>query len=147
MSIRSFAAHLGVSERLVSEWEKAAEQIHPRPVNQHALDSVLAASSIEVQTRFSLLIDVTVRGETSLESGTDALQDFAQHQARHPVDGKLMTLVEDGTFLCGTEADQPVWLSAFYIDVFPTTNADYERFVQATGHASPPALDRIRRGP
>ncbi|MET8993418.1 helix-turn-helix domain-containing protein [Nonomuraea wenchangensis] len=34
MSIRQFAAHLGVSERLVSKWEAGGEKLHPRPVDQ-----------------------------------------------------------------------------------------------------------------
>jgi DNA-binding transcriptional regulator YiaG len=56
MSIRAFSAHLGVSERMVSKWEKGCENIRPRPVNQHALDSSLAASGAEVQARFSVLL-------------------------------------------------------------------------------------------
>ena len=36
MSIREFAAHLGISERMVSKWEAGREAIHPRPVNQAA---------------------------------------------------------------------------------------------------------------
>jgi formylglycine-generating enzyme required for sulfatase activity len=58
------------------------------------------------------------------------------HQVRHPIDGKLMTLVEEGIYLAG-ENNEPVSLPAFYIDVFPTTNADYARFVAATGHPAP----------
>jgi DNA-binding transcriptional regulator YiaG len=55
MSIRAFAAHLGVSERMISKWEKGDIEIHPRPVNQHALDSSLAASGAEVHARFTEL--------------------------------------------------------------------------------------------
>jgi transcriptional regulator with XRE-family HTH domain len=136
MSIRSFAARLGVSERMVSKWEKAADSIHPRPVNQNALDSLLAASSVEVQTRFKLLIDAPVSEGDPQEGPSEALQDFALHQARHPIDGKLMTLVDAGTYLSG-DVGEPRWLPAFYIDVFPTTNTDYERFIAATGYAAP----------
>jgi hypothetical protein len=56
MSLREFAAHLGVSDRMVSKWEAAADRIHPRPVNQEALDTSLARSSDEVQARFTLLL-------------------------------------------------------------------------------------------
>ncbi|MGH3468647.1 MAG: helix-turn-helix domain-containing protein, partial [Thermocrispum sp.] len=38
MSIREFAAHLGVSDRMVSKWEAAGEHFQPRPMNQAALD-------------------------------------------------------------------------------------------------------------
>ncbi|HET6953646.1 MAG TPA: SUMF1/EgtB/PvdO family nonheme iron enzyme [Acidimicrobiales bacterium] len=63
-------------------------------------------------------------------------QQVTHVQAHHPVDGKLMTLVEAGVFLSGRD-NEPVWLDAFYIDVHPTTNADYARFVAATGHPTP----------
>lgn len=39
MSLKDFAAHLGVSERIVSNWEAGKENIKPRPVNQAALDT------------------------------------------------------------------------------------------------------------
>jgi formylglycine-generating enzyme required for sulfatase activity len=143
MSIRAFAAHLGVSERMVSKWEKGADAIHPRPVNQQALDSSLAASSSDVQVRFAKLIgDMPARStaDGSDEEATDGLNSLLpteeQHQVRHPIDGKLMALVEAGVYLSG-ENNEPIFLPAFYIDVFPTTNADYARFVAATGHPAP----------
>lgn len=34
MSQRDFAAHLGVSERMVAKWESGGDKINPRPVNQ-----------------------------------------------------------------------------------------------------------------
>jgi formylglycine-generating enzyme required for sulfatase activity len=142
MSIRMFAETLGVSERAISKWESAGGAVQPRPVNQHALDSVLAASGADVHTRFSTRLAQPageVSGTVSVEQSSPSsgyLSTAEQHFVRHPVDGKLMALVEAGTFLAGTE-DEPVWLGAFYIDVFPTTNADYARFVQATHHNSP----------
>jgi len=143
MSIRDFAAHLGVSERMVSKWEKEAENIHPRPVNQQALDSSLAASTPEEQERFAALVGETVQHTPAAVPDTQASAPPGEplplnepHQVRHPIDGKLMTLVDAGVFLAG-EKDEPVYLPAFYIDVFPTTNADYARFVAATGHPAP----------
>jgi formylglycine-generating enzyme required for sulfatase activity len=47
-----------------------------------------------------------------------------------------MALVEAGTFLLGRD-NEPSFLPAFYIDVFPTTNTDYSRFVRATSHRPP----------
>ncbi|MEO3811023.1 SUMF1/EgtB/PvdO family nonheme iron enzyme [Sphaerisporangium sp. B11E5] len=135
MSIRAFAAHLGVSERMVSKWEAAGTGIHPRPVNQAALDSSLATSTSDEHARFAGLVapDAPVRAEPA----EGPLPVAGGHlQVRHPIDGKLMTLVDDGVFLCGPR-DEPVYLPAFYIDIFPTTNADYARFVAATGHRRP----------
>lgn len=56
MSLREFAAHLGVSDRMVSKWEAGRERIHPRPLNQAALDTSLARSDLDVQERFKLLL-------------------------------------------------------------------------------------------
>jgi transcriptional regulator with XRE-family HTH domain len=140
MSLRAFAAHLGVSERMISKWEAGGQAIHPRPVNQAALDTSLACSSAEVQHRFRLTIDA----ETILdESPGAALTSNEPNQTRHPVDGRLMTLVPAGVYLSGT-ANDPVWLPAYYIDVFPVTNADYARFVAATGHKPPDLWERGR---
>jgi formylglycine-generating enzyme required for sulfatase activity len=135
MSLRQFAKHLGISDRMVSKWEAGGDTIHPRPVNQAALDTSLAQSTPEEQTRFQLLRSGTTvptpRADTADQ--THAKDD---HHVRHPGDGKLMTFVEAGVYLSGPD-DKPVWLPAFYIDVYPTTNADYGRFVAATGHRPP----------
>ncbi|WP_219505274.1 SUMF1/EgtB/PvdO family nonheme iron enzyme [Nonomuraea ceibae] len=140
MSISQFAGHLGVGERLISKWEAGGEKLHPRPVNQEALDTCLANSPEEVHARFADLLGLgpapsaveasvaaPVAGATLLLGG---------HQVRHPIDGKLMTLVAEGVFLYGPE-DQPVYLPGYYIDVYPTTNGDYARFVAATAHRRP----------
>ena len=39
MSVREFAAHLGISDRMVSKWEAGGDTIRPRPLNQAALDT------------------------------------------------------------------------------------------------------------
>lgn len=135
MSIREFAAHLGVSDRMVSKWEAAGVRIHPRPVNQAALDTSLARSDTDVQARFALILDSFATQAS--ESDSSLLAEMVENERiRHPVDGKLMTLVDAGVFLCG-QSNEPVWLPAFYIDVYPTTNADWVRFVAATGHRTP----------
>lgn len=140
MSIREFAAHLGVSDRMVSKWEAGGETIHPRPINQEALDTSLARCGPDVQARFTLLVGNTAPSGTPSSQPKPApvveTRTPRQDQVRHPVDGKLMALVDAGVFLSGPE-NQPVWLPAFYIDVYPTTNADYARFVAATGHRPP----------
>ncbi|MCK2222085.1 formylglycine-generating enzyme family protein (plasmid) [Actinomadura sp. ATCC 31491] len=79
----------------------------------------------------------TVAGATLVLSG---------HQVRHPIDGKLMTLVDEGVFLYGPD-DEPVYLPAYYIDVYPTTNGDYARFVAATKHRRPQHWNRTGSPP
>jgi formylglycine-generating enzyme required for sulfatase activity len=56
---------------------------------------------------------------------------FARHLVRHPVDGKLMTLVEAGPFR-PSNARRPMWLPAFYVDVHAVTRAEFDRFRAAT---------------
>ncbi|MPY85984.1 MAG: hypothetical protein GEV00_22635 [Actinophytocola sp.] len=52
MSVRDFAAHLGVSVRLVSRWETRSNPSRPRPVNQAALDTSLRRATPDAQARF-----------------------------------------------------------------------------------------------
>jgi len=125
---------------MISKWEAGGTAIHPRPVNQAALDTSLACSSADVQHRFKLALD----SEATLdESPAPTLPLSEPDQIRHPVDGRLMALVNAGIYLAGT-ANEPVWLPAYYIDVFPVTNADYTRFVTATGHNAPQHWERGR---
>jgi formylglycine-generating enzyme required for sulfatase activity len=48
-----------------------------------------------------------------------------------------MILIPAGDFLMGDEK-QSVHVDAFYIDKVPVTNAEYAKFVEATGHPPPP---------
>jgi formylglycine-generating enzyme required for sulfatase activity len=48
-----------------------------------------------------------------------------------------MILIPAGSFLRGDEK-QPVHVDAFYIDKYLVTNAEYAKFVEATGHLPPP---------
>lgn len=131
MSIREFAEHLGVSDRMVSKWEAGGQSIKPRPMNQAALDTSLERAGDDAQARFALLIDASVFASIPEQASTPETT-----QVRHPADGKLMALVDAGVYLSGA-SNEPVWLPAFYIDVYPTTNADYSRFIEATGYRPP----------
>lgn len=136
MSFREFAGHLGVSDRMISKWEAGGENIHPRPVNQAALDTSLARSDADVQARFAVLVGNVTNPISPKPLDEQAEVVSTENRVRHPIDGKLMTLVDAGVFQSGPR-DEPVWLPAFYIDVYPISNADYSRFVAATGHATP----------
>lgn len=133
MSIRDFAAHLGVSERMISKWEAGRENIRPRPINQAALDTCLARSDSDTQARFLHLTDGAVIPGGTGEAG---IEPIGSSQVRHPSDGSPMVKVDASVFLSGP-SNEPVWLPAYYIDVHPVSNADYARFVAATGHGPP----------
>jgi formylglycine-generating enzyme required for sulfatase activity len=59
-------------------------------------------------------------------------------------DGKEMVYIPSGEFLMGCEGGvsneapaHTVYVAAFYLDRYPVTNAEYKRFVDATGHPVP----------
>jgi len=130
MSVSAFAAHLGVSDRMVAKWEAAGDRMHPRTANQAALDTSLATAPPEARARFcQLAADRIARVETL------SLVGQARVLARHPIDGKLMVLVDAGPY--APPGGEPVWLPAFCIDVHPTTCEEFDRFVADTGHQRP----------
>jgi formylglycine-generating enzyme required for sulfatase activity len=122
---------------MVSKWEAGGPEVRPRPHNQMALDVSLARSHPEVTERFWQAVGATssATGLPRKGSGPNATDVFS-HLVRHPDDGKLMTLIPAGFSPLGNPA-APVWMPAFYIDVFPTTNADYARFLSGTGRPAP----------
>ena len=133
MSVREFAAHLGVSDRMVSKWEAGGETVRPRPLNQAALDTSLAMASTEVRHRFTR---ITI-GQDGRMPTANVVDEGPRHLLRHPIDGKLMTMIEQGPWTPRGKSS-PIWLPGYYIDVHPTTNADYSRFVDATDYHPPP---------
>ncbi|MDT0459373.1 SUMF1/EgtB/PvdO family nonheme iron enzyme [Streptomyces sp. DSM 41527] len=143
-TVRGFAAAIGVSDRMVSKWEKGGENITPRPGNQAALDTLLTRSGLEVQERFAQLM--TAKAAAGGDERTEALLTPGAQRHRHPADGKLMIEVEEGLYLGGAD-NTPGWLPAYFIDIYPVTNADYFRFTSATGHPAPTHWGTDRRCP
>lgn len=132
LSVRDFAAHLGVAQRTVSYWE-ASDTTTPTALNQSNLDTSLARASVEEQARFRDLVPVDEIGES--DAGGDA--SVQPERTRHSTDGRSMTAIPEGIYLSGP-ADRPVWVPAFWIDTYPVTNADYALFVTAAHYPPPP---------
>ncbi len=136
MSIRTFASHIGVSHRMISKWERGGDQVRPRPGTQEVLDTMFATATADVKDRFLAALRVAPAPATSDHILPAAEPTMA---VTHPGDGRLMTPVDDGIFLSGPE-DKPVWLNAFYIDVYPVTHGAYHAFIEATGREPPKLL-------
>lgn len=134
MNGRDFAAVVGVSHRMLVKWETGGAAVIPRAANQAALDTMLATAGPVVQERLATLI--TAQAAAEHDARAEQLLRREVRYSRSPVDGKLMVPVEEGIFLAGPD-NKPTWTDAYLIDVYPTTNADYARFVRATGHRAP----------
>ncbi|AUB81685.1 formylglycine-generating enzyme family protein [Candidatus Thiodictyon syntrophicum] len=81
-----------------------------------------------------------------------------QYVIEHPLavnqrDGSILVYVPEGEFEMGDDQDSGggvgsgcpkhrVYLSDFWIGVYPVTNVQYLRFVEATGHRAPDRTDR-----
>jgi len=53
LSVRDFAAHLGIGARTINKWEARQADITPLPHMQEVLDTALARASDEVKARFA----------------------------------------------------------------------------------------------
>ncbi|BCM70566.1 hypothetical protein EASAB2608_05900 [Streptomyces sp. EAS-AB2608] len=131
---KAFAELVGVNARQIPRWEGRGETLELSLANQAALDALLAQAEPSVQQRFAALL--TERAAAENDERAEELLRRDPRASRHPGDGKLMILVEEGIYLAGAE-NRALWLDSYRIDVYPTTNEDYERFVRATGHQPP----------
>ncbi|MGH3834675.1 MAG: hypothetical protein ACRDSF_03070 [Pseudonocardiaceae bacterium] len=98
LSIRDFAAHLGVGARTVNKWEARQADITPLPYMQEVLDTALARASDEAKSRFA----ATTRADVP-EGETAQLAGPLVRGAMLPVvaNGRLVFMpLDDGALAC-----------------------------------------------
>ncbi|WP_306948100.1 MULTISPECIES: DNA-binding transcriptional regulator [Streptomyces] len=71
MSVREFAAYLGVSDRAVSKWEAGGENYRPRADSQAALDTALVRASDEAKARFGEALGLNGAGPPPAAGGIE----------------------------------------------------------------------------
>jgi hypothetical protein len=66
MTVRTFAEHLGVAVRTITNWETQGPAIRPYADSQAILDTALARSSADEQARFHQTLAVGHRSAASV---------------------------------------------------------------------------------
>jgi transcriptional regulator with XRE-family HTH domain len=82
MTVRAFAAFLGISERTVSNWDAGGVGYVPGPESQRLLDTALAQADVEVRTRFE--VAVTAARESGLRQRPPAPTETVDQPATTP---------------------------------------------------------------
>jgi transcriptional regulator with XRE-family HTH domain len=118
------AEMMHVDRSTVLHWE--AGEHRPQPYLWPKLAKILEISR-------ERLMEILIQEN---EPEIDAQESIGESHVRHPVDGRLMAKIDGSVFLSGP-GNEPIWLPTFYIDVYPVTNAEYARFIAATGHTPP----------
>lgn len=124
----AIAAATGLSETRVREVRQGKQQI----TSYEVLERIAKGFEID---RGLMGLAYTCSEPSTPQSAAQRGHAGLRH-VTHPVDGKVMVLVDEGVFQCGQD-NLLVWLPAFYIDLTPTTNEQYAAFVKQTGHPTP----------
>jgi transcriptional regulator with XRE-family HTH domain/tetratricopeptide (TPR) repeat protein len=136
MSLRDFAAYLGIGERTVSKWEAAGSGRTPRPVMQQTLDAALERASDEVKARFTLIL----RQMTVPPGGSAATEDHNAVTEATQRSGLLV--LADGEWHDGTTEA----LAAFMAEEHELTPGTALRLSQEWRIIDPPQVIEMRVG-
>ena len=123
MSLRAFAAHLGVAERTVSKWEKAGARTTPWPETQAILDTALAQASQDAKARFTQFLNdktaaVTTRDGTSSQSSWHHLIDRRPPGNYPAAEAFAVLTVDEQQHVAAALADARRYLDGSVVDYF-----------------------------
>jgi tetratricopeptide (TPR) repeat protein len=135
MSVRAFAAHLGVAERTVTKWETAGGSRVPRPEMQAVLDTAFQRASADVHERFT-----TATQPTDPVPFTGQPGELAGPQIVRGRDGDL-SLTNGAWSRASTEA-----LAAFLATDHDLTPDTALRLSQEWRIVEPPQVAELRAG-
>jgi len=86
LSVRDFAAYLGIGTRTINKWEARQATITQRPHMQEVLDTALSQASDETKARFaSSALLKSEQAVTSVVAGSDAPGEQVDDAGREPV--------------------------------------------------------------
>jgi len=128
-----------------------AVELHPWDVNQDGV--VDKADLVIIINNFgskNASADVNSDGIVNILDLVLVVKHFGEKYDNTIIgkDGAPMVLIPAGEFQMGDSLDGMSWalpvhtvyLDAFYMDVYEVTNAQYKKFVQATGHREPEGI-------
>ncbi|MCX7603410.1 MAG: bifunctional serine/threonine-protein kinase/formylglycine-generating enzyme family protein [Bryobacteraceae bacterium] len=132
-------------------WQPGAPERRQTAPAQKSRVPLLAGAALAVVAAVSAgIYFVSKSGDNGPKSGKAAQKaESASRELPQVIqrEGVTMFLVPEGTFVFGDDSPespnrrQELRLPAFYMDATEVSNAQYARFVQATGHAEPSSED------
>lgn len=138
LSIRDFAARLGIGVRTVNKWEARQADITPLPHMQEVLDTALARASDEAKARFSAVARADVP-EQNAQSPELPLQDATLPVV---VNGRLVFVPFDADTVASSGLSDRFLAAVAAHDT--TTSPGIRSGSVVAGHPPPRTLDDLR---